>query len=78
MVSSSSSSWLGLGLLGLSTQQRSDLLGQLAFSRTSSQMRLAMAWMHLPGQVSESAVWVMVPRRPETWKENHANVVQYT
>jgi hypothetical protein len=34
-------------------------------SRTSSQSKLAKAWMHFPGHSLESAVFVIVPRRPE-------------
>ena len=38
---------------------------------TSSQMRDAMAWMHFPGQSSESAVCVIDPRRPKRGPEGH-------
>ena len=38
---------------------------------TSSQMRDAMAWIHFPGQSSESAVCVIDPRRPKRRPEGH-------
>lgn len=62
---SSAGFFCGLFLRGFSTQHRSALEGQGMSSRTSSQMREAMAWIHLPGQVSLSAVLVMVLNKPE-------------
>ena len=52
-------------LFSRSTQHRIDALGQATSSLTSSQTRLASAWMHFPGQSDTSAVWVIWPRSPE-------------
>ena len=46
-------------------QHRRPSPGQGISSLTSSQRRLASAWMHLPGHSVDSAVFVIVPRRPE-------------
>jgi len=48
-----------------STQHLMLGVGQSTFSRTWSQIREAMAWMHLPGQLSTVAVLVTDPRKPD-------------
>ena len=60
--------------LSLSTQQRIDGLGHCTSWRTSSQIRLVIAWMHLPGQSSTSAVLVIWPSKPEIVGQCYAEV----
>ena len=59
-----------LGLGGIpplfSTQQRMLEEGHCTSSSTESHMRLARAWIHLPGQASTWAVLVTDPSRPAT------------
>merc|ERR1719430_849783 len=55
-----------------STQQRMLLLGHCTSSSTVSHMRLARAWIHLPGQAATFAVCVTEPRSPERKELNPA------
>jgi len=75
LVSFLSSLFAGLvGLLGLdfSTQQRIWADGHATSSRTSSHMREAREWMHLPGQASEVSVCVTEPKNVERKDPNPA------
>jgi len=60
-------SWEGMGGMPppFSTQQRMLALPQSTFSRTWSQIREAMEWMHFPGQSDTVAVLVTEPRKPD-------------
>jgi len=52
-------------LVPFSTQQRMLEVGHWTSSSTVSHIRLASAWMHLPGHEDTLAVFVTEPRRPD-------------
>jgi len=55
----------GRGMCLRSTQHLMDWEGQEMSSLTSSQSKEAKAWRHFPGQSLTSAVFVIVPNKPE-------------
>ena len=63
----------GLEEVDFSTQHRMLEAGQETSVMTSSHMREAMAWIHLPGQPSAVAVLVTEPRKPDKDKNEMIN-----